>query len=515
MNAFSLSVRYIRSRKLESALALTGIVLGVATLAGTLSLVSSYRDYFDAFSSSPQARQVTVRQATRTRSQSDEAAVLIGTTEIENIEFTAADAQEALAETSNVESFYQAQFRSFTTTASSSQSSGFGGPGGFGGGMMIAVTTQAGGAASAGGASGASGGAAASAGNASAGTAPTGGVPSGDTAPPEGDFPEGGPPEGGLSPEMQAQAAQEIDTTLEKPTMEEIPGAMVSGGFFSAYNLTARYGDVLSDAAAASSSNGAVIGSNVAKALYASVSDPADLVGMKLILNSQSYTIVGVLAYDEWNGSGRNVSFNDMVFVPTMELRFGSTRQSRYRELSFSVPSNGDPAQAAVELERFFDSKYGEGSVIAEANLDTFRSEVTKRERILSLMAILAAASALTAAINLFNLMTSRVMRRRRPIAIMRAIGAWNMRVFAQIMIEAAVIGVSGAVAGLALSPVVVDVLARMLENNSSGQSIPVSVNLPVLLAVGFGALFVSLLFAAIPARSGSRLVITDALRSE
>ena len=54
-----------------------------------------------------------------------------------------------------------------------------------------------------------------------------------------------------------------------------------------------------------------------------------------------------------------------------------------------------------------------------------------------------------------------------------------------------------------------------MLENNSSGQSIPVSVNLPVLAAVGLGALAVSLVFAAIPARSGSRLVITDALRAE
>ena len=185
------------------------------------------------------------------------------------------------------------------------------------------------------------------------------------------------------------------------------------------------------------------------------------------------------------------MSFNDMVFVPTMELRFGAARRSRFRELSFSVPVTGDPARAAIELERFFDAKYGEGAVIAEANLDAFRAEVTKRERILSLMAILAAASALTAAINLFNLMTSRVVRRRRPIAIMRAIGAWNMRVFGQIMVEAAVIGSSGAVLGLAVSPFVVGVLGRMLENNSSGQSIPVSVNLPVLAAVGFGALLV------------------------
>ncbi|HOC28973.1 MAG TPA: hypothetical protein PKH40_04780 [Treponemataceae bacterium] len=50
MNAFRLSLRYIKSRKLESSLAIGGIVLGVATLAGTLSLISSYESYYDKFS---------------------------------------------------------------------------------------------------------------------------------------------------------------------------------------------------------------------------------------------------------------------------------------------------------------------------------------------------------------------------------------------------------------------------------------------------------------------------------
>ena len=82
-------------------------------------------------------------------------------------------------------------------------------------------------------------------------------------------------------------------------------------------------------------------------------------------------------------------------------------------------------------------------------------------------------------------------------------------------MIEASMIGMAGAVFGIALSPIVVNVLANMLENSSSQQSIPVSVNLPVLVAVGIGALVVSLVFAAIPAKNGSSLVITDSLRTE
>jgi putative ABC transport system permease protein len=165
--------------------------------------------------------------------------------------------------------------------------------------------------------------------------------------------------------------------------------------------------------------------------------------------------------------------------------------------------------------KEWFASINGAGSVLAEANLDSFYRELVKRESILALMAILASACALAAAINLFNLMTRRVVRRRKQIAIIRAVGATRVRVFEQIMIEASLIGVSGVLAGMALSPLVVMVLGRMLEGSSRNQKIPVSVDLTVLLLVGFGALVVSLVVAAIPAKNGSSLVITDALDSE
>jgi hypothetical protein len=493
MNAFILSLRYIRSRKLESSLAIFGIVLGVATLAGTLSLISSYRSYYDKFSRSPESRQVSVMQATRVR-VTDDAAVLIGATEIENVRFTADEVKGALDVCPDVDSFYQSEFRTFRTTASTSTSTGFGGPGG----MMMGGAPE----------------------NASAGagaTASGGETPGGDAAAPAAPAAGDGPPDGDMPPDGGGMFGRqaEIDTTIEKPTLEEINGAMVSGGFFNAYSLVAKYGDVLSDSGDNSGTPGVVLGASLAEKLYASATNPSDLIGKKLILNYTTYNIVGVLEYDEWNSSSRNSSHNDMAFVPTSAMRSGAASRMRFGNVTYTVKGGGTPAQAAIQLESYFNSIHGEGAVVAEANLERFSKEVTKRERILTLMAILASASALTAAINLFNLMTSRVMRRRRPIAIMRAVGAWNAKVFRQIMVEAGIIGVTGALGGIALSPVVVGTLGSMLENGASNQSIPVSVNAPVLALVGVGALLVSLAFAAIPAKSGSSLVITDALRSE
>lgn len=513
MNAFILSLRYIRSRKLESSLAIFGIVLGVATLAGTLSLISSYRSYYDKFSKSPESRQINVMQSTRVR-VTDDAAVLIGATEIENVRFTAAELTGALEVCPDVDSYYQSEFRTFRTTASTSSSAGFGG---FGGGMMGGGEAPAatGGTTTGGTSSGAIGGTATAtdgAKAATAGGAASSGGPSAGDGPPEG-MPDGGD----MPPDIAGMFGQqaEIDTTIEKPTLEEINGAQVSGGFFTAYSLVAKYGDVLSDSGDNSGTPGVVLGATLAEKLYASVKNPSDLIGMKLILNYTTYNIVGVLEYDQWNSSSRNTSLNEMAFVPTSAMRSGSSARMRFNNVNYTVKADGTPAQAAIQLESYFNSIHGEGAVVAEANLDRFFKEVTKRERILTLMAILASASALTAAINLFNLMTSRVMRRRRPIAIMRAVGAWNAKVFSQIMIEAGIIGIVGALGGIALSPIVVSVLGGMLENSASNQSIPVSVNAPVLAIVGIGALAISLVFAAVPAKSGSSLVITDALRSE
>lgn len=457
MNAFKMSLRYIASRKLESSLAVIGIVLGVATLAGTLSLISSYETYYEKFSKSPESRQIGVLQSGRVH-DTDNAAVLIGATASTHIQFSADEARGALAVCPDVLSFYEADYRSFNTTASAS-SSGFGGPGDFG----------------------------------------------------------GPPPMGALNPNAgsSAAAADTVDTTIEKPLPETVSGGMVSGGFFAAWSLRAKYGDVFSDSGNNTGVPGVVIGAGLAGRLYAGVTDPASLIGKKIILNRTAYAIIGVLEADPWNSSGRSVSFNEMAFVPTWNMRAGSANRTSYHNLAYTVTETGSPARAAIELENYFNSIHGAGSVVAEANLDRFYRELTKRQRILTLMAILASASALTAAINLFNLMTSRVVRRRRPIAIMRAIGAWNMKVFGQIMIEAGIIGFMGSVCGIALSPLVVRVLGNMLENSSSAQSIPVSVNVPVLLLVASGALLISLLFAAIPAKNGSTLVISDALRSE
>lgn len=507
MNAFLLSVRYIRSRKLESSLGIFGIILGVATLAGTLSLIASYESYYEKFSRSPDARQIRVVQATRVR-VTDSAAVLIGTTEVENVQFTDAEAKAALEVCPDVENFYQADYRTFNTTASTSSSSGFEGSGGFGPPAQVAAIAQIGTTQSG-----------AAQGTTSSGTGQTGTAQSGTASAATGQaaMPAtpaagmGGPPDG----PMWNQTAEVIDTTLEKPTLEKINGAMVSGGFFSAYSLRAKWGDVLSDSGNNTGVPGVVLGASLAGKVYASITDPSLLIGKKLVLANTTYSIVGVLEFDEWNSSGRNVSYNEMVFVPTFAMRSGSAARMRYRNIIYTAKESGSPAQAAIQLESYFNSIHGDGSVVAEANLDRFYREITKRQRILTLMAILASASALTAAINLFNLMTSRVVRRHRPIAIMRAIGAWNMKVFSQIMIEAAMIGTLGAIGGTALSPLVVRVLGNMLENSSSSQSIPVSVNVPVLLLVALGALCISLIFAALPAKSGSSLVITDALRSE
>lgn len=487
MNAFRMSLRYIRSRKLESGLGIVGIVLGVATLAGTLSLISSYESYYDLFSRTPESRQLVVTQASRIR-ETESAATLIGSSEVENIRFSAAEVKAALEVCPDLDSFYEAGYRNFYTGLRTSQSrTGFTGGGGAGGGAGLV-------------------------GGGTGGDGPSSAEPGSPPSP--GAVGSGGEPNAGNQTSRNEELAL-VASTLESPLMERIPGAMVSGGFFNAWSLQAEFGDVFSDSGNNTGIPGAVLGSQLAENLYENIELSSDLLGKKILLNNTMYSIIGILKKDEWNSSDRNTSFNNMIFIPTTALRTGSVDRSMYQNINYTVKALGSPSQAAIQAENYFNSIYGDGAVVAQANLERFQKEITKRQRILSLMAILASASALTAAINLFNLMTSRVLRRRRPIAIMRAVGASNAKVFSQIMIESALVGFIGAFGGMLFSPLVVSLLGRMLENSSTGQSIPVSIHVSVLAIVGFGALCVSLVFAAIPAKNGATLEITDALRSD
>ena len=119
-----------------------------------------------------------------------------------------------------------------------------------------------------------------------------------------------------------------------------------------------------------------------------------------------------------------------------------------------------------------------------------------KNERISGLF--IAGICLLVGGIGIINIMLSSISERVREIGIRKSIGATNMDVFLQILTESIVIAMAGGIAGLIVSPILVNTLASFADNTTP----PVMTTFAMAVAFGFSVITGSLagLFPAIKA---------------
>ena len=123
---------------------------------------------------------------------------------------------------------------------------------------------------------------------------------------------------------------------------------------------------------------------------------------------------------------------------------------------------------------------------------------------------IIAAISLLVGGIGIMNIMLASITERVREIGLRKAIGATTSAVFIQILVESAVIGIVGGMAGLAVSYGFVKLLADLTPTGNS----PVITAEAMMTAFAFSAC-VGLLAGLIPAFKASKLDPIQALRYE
>jgi putative ABC transport system permease protein len=303
----------------------------------------------------------------------------------------------------------------------------------------------------------------------------------------------------------------------------------VTPDYFGFHNLAIKEGTFFMDIDVDQAAKVIVLGHNLAERLFGAEHP----IGKQVPLGAddQPYTVVGVLKEipvpeGSWQAltAGR---FNDQAFVPLTAqpamfgrqsaagaffvgaaagtMGFGGDNALSLNEIRVGVASGRLMGAVLRQTREYMYQTHGDTISVYSA-YEAFHEQ---QRRYMSMGAVIGLFSSLglvIAAINILNLMMARIYRRIRSIGIAISLGAGRSVIFRQFLIEAALLGIIGAVVGLGLSYGGVRLITNIV-----GETVTQSLRAQVY---GIGtALCISLLFGVYPALQASRINPVDALR--
>lgn len=287
-----------------------------------------------------------------------------------------------------------------------------------------------------------------------------------------------------------------------EPVLEEIRGYEITPEFFTAQGLNVADGSLFTTGDMAAAEPILVLGSTLATTLF----EDGLALGREVLSRGELFTIVGILA-------PTGTDYDTMGFAPALmaELQgLGGLIRGRpafNTSLHFTVADSADLDDAKTQLGSWFDAKYGEGATVVTAPRDQAEATRNRTGRLVTVIVFLALTALVIAAANVTNILASRVMRKRRAVGVLKALGASGQGVFSLFLREALIIGLAGAAVGGGLS---VLISGLMRETMGVGQITAGLVVLGILLAA---ALVTAL--NVLPALQASRTPASEAIRYE
>jgi putative ABC transport system permease protein len=254
-----------------------------------------------------------------------------------------------------------------------------------------------------------------------------------------------------------------------------------------------------------------VIGDEARRALLGF--EPA--LGRPLKVNDQWLSVVGVLAPSggrrELQGLTLEGTANDVYLpVTTAERRFARPPlKSPFDELIVSMAPGAAVQESATVVQTMLDRLHGGAAdytiTVPEALLEQSR----RTQRLFDIvMGAIAGISLLVGGIGIMNIMLATVLERTREIGVRRAMGARQVDIRNQFVIEAFAITVTGGLLGIAMGLAIAKGVAAQ-----AGWKTIVTV-WSIALSVGVSA-GVGLVFGSYPAMRAARLDPVESLRYE
>jgi putative ABC transport system permease protein len=281
----------------------------------------------------------------------------------------------------------------------------------------------------------------------------------------------------------------------------------VSSNFFDVTGAEFAAGRPFSDAENRVVAPVAVIGANVATALFG----PGDAVGKPFLLGGERYFVVGVLAKRKGTFFGENRNDNVVSLpVATAKRRFPEAENTVLYIRARAGVRERARGEAETILRLLRGVRRDEESDFNLSTSDQIIAQFDKLGAQIFLATVgLAAVSLIIGGIGIANVMVMSVTERTREIGVRLAIGAKRREVLRQFLFEAAMLSGAGGLAGV-VTATVLGLIATALA--------PGFPAVPPLWAVASGlatSIGVGVIAGYWPARRASALDPVEALRYE
>ncbi len=204
---------------------------------------------------------------------------------------------------------------------------------------------------------------------------------------------------------------------------------------------------------------------------------------------------------------------NDLgVYIPLEKAQsFFDTNESYAIIVRLNSADNQTITEASKAIQEHFDNQV---TVITPSSVTDTLNSVFQTNTLF--LGGIAAISLLVAGIGIMNIMIVSLIERTREIGILKALGMKSRTVLAIFLGESVIIGLIGAVVGIAIGWGMANVILAVLGQAQAGGLAITPVLTPTVLAGAFGfGVGVSVIFALYPAWRASKLKPVEALRYE
>jgi predicted permease len=290
---------------------------------------------------------------------------------------------------------------------------------------------------------------------------------------------------------------------------ERVKGFGITSGYFRVLGLQPQLGREF-DAKAEIPGNGlqVILSNRLWRTRFGAA---PDIVGRKITLNAQPFTVVGVMPPGTKHPGNEHqpVAYGEDVdaWWPFSFAGDPAQRGSHYLEGIGRLKKGVSLEQARAEMNALMTQLGREhegdaGWQVLVIPLDT--EIVGSSRRLLQVLLGAVGMVLLIACANAANLLLARASARQREIAVRLALGAPRSRVVRQLITESLLISLVGGVFGLALALIGVKVLVSLLPANFP-RAHDIQVNTPVFLFTLLISVATGVLFGLAPALQASR----------